>query len=102
VRRAAELTQDVRLHDLRHTYVTRGIASNFSEALVGRAVGHASAATTRRYSHVSVEPVRELVEHVGGEIAAALAGRVGGPPAPPPEKPSGKLRIGPWTLSLVR
>lgn len=102
VRRAAELPQEVRLHDLRHTYVTRGIASNFSEALVGRAVGHASAATTRRYSHVSVEPVRELVEHVGGEIAAALAGRVGRPPEPPPAREMGRLRIGPWKLRISR
>ena len=101
VRRAAGLPQDVRLHDLRHTYVTRGIASNFSEALVGRAVGHASAATTRRYSHVSVEPVRELVEHVGGGIAAAMARRETGP-EPPPEQPMGQVRIGPWTLRSAR
>ncbi|HSS52509.1 MAG TPA: site-specific integrase [Thermoanaerobaculia bacterium] len=75
VRAAAELPLQARLHDLRHHYVTRGVAANFSEALVGKAVGHSSAATTRRYSHVSVEPTRALVEHVGGEIAAALAGK---------------------------
>ena len=70
-----EAAAQARLHDLRHHYVTRGVAANFSEALVGKAVGHSSAATTRRYSHVSVEPTRALVEHVGGEIAAALAGK---------------------------
>jgi integrase len=75
VRAAAKLPPQARLHDLRHHYVTRGVAANFSEALVGKAVGHSSAATTRRYSHVSVEPTRALVEHVGGEIAAALAGK---------------------------
>jgi integrase len=75
VRVAAKLPLQARLHDLRHHYVTRGVAGNFSEALVGKAVGHSSAATTRRYSHVSVEPTRLLVEHVGGEIAAALSGR---------------------------
>ncbi len=75
VRAAAKLPPQARLHDLRHHYVTRGVAANFSEALVGKAVGHSSAATTRRYSHVSVEPTRALVEHVGGEIAAALSGR---------------------------
>lgn len=62
--------------------VTRGLSENFSEALVGRAVGHSSAATTRRYSHVSLEPTRRLLEHIGGEIAAALAGR---PPGALPE-----------------
>jgi integrase len=75
VRATAKLPPEARLHDLRHHYVTRGVAANFSEALVGKAVGHSSAATTRRYSHVSVEPTRALVEHVGGEIAAALSGR---------------------------
>jgi integrase len=74
VRAAAQLPPNARLHDLRHHYVTRGLAANFSEALVGRAVGHASPATTRRYSHVSLEPTRALVEQVGSEIAAALAG----------------------------
>jgi integrase len=75
VRAAAKLPPQARLHDLRHHYVTRGVAANFSEALVGKAVGHTSAATTRRYSHVSVEPTRVLVERVGGEIAAALSGK---------------------------
>jgi integrase len=74
VRKAAHLPPNARLHDLRHHYVTRGLAANFFEVLVGRAVGHASSATTRRYSHVTLEPVRQLVERVGGEIAAALAG----------------------------
>jgi integrase len=74
VRKAADLPPNARLHDLRHHYVTRGLAANFSETLVGKAVGHASSATTRRYSHVTLEPVRQLVERVGGEIAAALAG----------------------------
>lgn len=96
VRAAAGLPANARLHDLRHTYVTRGIAANFSEALVGRAVGHRSPSTTRRYSHVSIEPTRDLVEEVGGAIAAAL-GRSGTRPDPKPAWGSGKVIPGPWS-----
>jgi len=74
VRRRAGL-EHVRIHDARHSYVTRGLAAGYSEALVGKAVGHASAATTRRYSHLSLDPVREVAERVGGDIAASLEGR---------------------------
>lgn len=66
--------ENVRIHDLRHSYVTRGLSAGYSEALVGKAVGHASAATTRRYSHLSLDPVREVAERLGSEIAADLEG----------------------------
>lgn len=73
-RKAAKLPGEARIHDLRHTFVTWGLSANYSEALVGKAVGHASPATTRRYSHLNLDPVREVTERVGGEIAAALRG----------------------------
>ncbi len=69
--------RDLRLHDCRHHFVTRGLSANYSEALVGRAVGHRSAATTRRYSHMSIDPVREVTERMDAEMAAALEGRLG-------------------------
>lgn len=73
-RAAARLPPDARIHDLRHSFVTWGLSANYSEALVGKAVGHSSAATTRRYSHLNLDPVREVSERIGGEIAAALRG----------------------------
>ena len=81
--------------------MTRGIAANFSEALVGRAVGHASPATTRRYTHVSVEPTRALVEHVGGEIAAALSGAAARPEPPTPLVKPPNLNLDPWIVNLA-
>ncbi len=77
VRAAAKLPPHARLHDLRRHYVTRGVAANLSEALVGKAVGHSSVATTRRYSHVSVEPTRDLVEHPALERIGLLGGVYG-------------------------
>ncbi len=74
VRKRAGLPADARLHDLRHSFVTSGLSANYSEALVGKAVGHRSAASTRRYSHIDVDPVREVVERIGGDVAAAMGG----------------------------
>ena len=36
--------------------MTRGLAANFTETIVGRIVGHKSAATTRRYEHLRTDP----------------------------------------------
>jgi integrase len=74
VRKAADLPADARLHDLRHSYVSTGLVANFSEAIVGRAVGHSTTATTRRYSHLSADPVREAVDRIGAHVDSAMAG----------------------------
>lgn len=66
---------EARLHDLRHTFVTRGLAANYSELLVGKIVGHRSAATTRRYEHVRGEPVRKAVEGIGASLTADMEDR---------------------------
>lgn len=69
-----------RIHDLRHSHVTRGLGAGLSETLVARIVGHRSVATTRRYEHVegTADPVRQGAERIGSEIAAALDGRPAG------------------------
>ena len=77
-REYAELPRNARIHDLRHTRVTRGLAANFTYARVGKAVGHASDATTRRYTHLSLTPVRAVTEHIGAEIAAQLRNQSSG------------------------
>lgn len=67
--------EDARLHDLRHTFVTRGLAANFTETMVGKIVGHKSTASTRRYEHLHTDPVREAAERIGAELAADLEAR---------------------------
>ena len=67
--------ENARLHDLRHTFVTRGLAANFTETIVGRIVGHKSAATTRRYEHLRTDPLREAVERIGTDLAGDLERR---------------------------
>lgn len=67
--------ESARLHDLRHTFVTRGLAANFTETMVGKIVGHKSTASTRRYEHLQTDPLREAAERIGTSLAADLEGR---------------------------
>ena len=51
------------------------LAANFTETIVGRIVGHRSAATTRRYEHLRTDPLREAVEQIGTGLAGDLERR---------------------------
>jgi len=71
IRAAAELG-DVRLHDLRHTHASIGAGAGFGLPIVGRLLGHASAATTQRYAHIADDPARRASEAIGAYLAGAL------------------------------
>ncbi len=65
---------DLRLHDLRHSYASVGAASGMGLGIVGKLLGHASPATTARYSHFADDPLRRASESIANTIAAALSG----------------------------
>ncbi len=67
--------EDVRLHDLRHSHASFGAGLGLSLPVIGRILGHASTATTQRYAHLADDPVKQAVDRVAGEIAAALSGK---------------------------
>ncbi|HEV2363978.1 MAG TPA: site-specific integrase [Caulobacteraceae bacterium] len=58
----------VRLHDLRHSFASFAIADGASLFLVGKLLGHASARTTERYSHLSADPLQDAAAMVGRRI----------------------------------
>ena len=72
--RAKAGIEDVRIHDLRHTFASFGAGAGFSLPVIGKSLGHTRASTTERYAHLANDPVRQMVEAVGDEIAAALQG----------------------------
>lgn len=72
IRRAAGL-DDVRLHDLRHTYASHGAAAGMGLTVVGRLLGHADIKTTNRYSHFDADPLRRAANAIGGALNAALS-----------------------------
>jgi integrase len=76
IRRAAKL-DDVRLHDLRHSYASVAASGGQSLVIIGKMLGHSQPATTARYAHLADDPVRAASEAVGRYIASALDGRNG-------------------------
>lgn len=58
----AKLPAEFRLHDLRHRRVTTWLAEGKSPVHVREAVGHASLATTMKYTHLVPEHLRALVD----------------------------------------
>ena len=72
VRRHAEL-DDVRLHDLRHTFASRALALGEGLPMIGDLLGHRMVTTTARYAHLARDSVREATAKVGDDLGARLA-----------------------------
>ncbi len=71
VRTRAGLT-DVRIHDLRHSFASVGVAGGLSLPVLGALLGHRQAMTTARYAHLSADPLRAANEAVGTRLAAMM------------------------------
>ena len=67
---------DVRIHDLRHSYASVGVSGGLSLPIIGKLLGHTQIGTTERYSHLADDPVRAANEAVGRKIDAALKGKI--------------------------
>jgi integrase len=73
VRKLAQL-EDVRLHDLRHSFATVAVNSGDSLFLVGKVLGHKQARTTERYAHSQIDPLKAVADRTADSIAKALRG----------------------------
>ena len=73
IRRRAGLT-GLRLHDLRHTHASFGVANGFGLPIIGKLLGHTQPSTTQRYAHLDNDPLRRASKRIGSVIAAALEG----------------------------
>ena len=76
VRKAAALN-DVRLHDLRHSYASMAAGAGFSLPVIGALLGHATPTATARYSHLAADPLKQATTRIGTLIENAMAGRKG-------------------------
>jgi integrase len=77
IRKAAKL-DDVRIHDLRHSFASVGASSGQSLVVIGKMLGHSQPATTARYAHLADDPVKAASDAVGARIAAAMDGTTSG------------------------
>jgi integrase len=69
---------DVRLHDLRHSFASFAVQSGGSLFLVGKVLGHKQSRTTERYAHLTDEPLLATAELAAQRIAHALGGPIAG------------------------
>lgn len=73
--RAAAGLNDVRLHDLRHTYASHLVSAGEGLAAVGRLLGHTQPQTTARYAHLADDPLRAATDRIGAKFAALAEGK---------------------------
>ena len=70
---------DVRLHDLRHSFASIAVSAGASLPIIGALLGHSDSATTQRYAHLQDDPLKAASDAVGGKILAVM--RLGKPEA---------------------
>ena len=63
---------DVRLHDLRHSYASRALALGESLPMIGKLLGHSQLETTARYAHLARDSVHEAAARIAESIAADI------------------------------
>ena len=76
VRRRAGL-EDVRLHDLRHSFASRALALGESLPVIGKLLGHTQVETTARYAHLTRDSVRDSAARIAASIGADLLTSIG-------------------------
>jgi integrase len=64
--------ENVRIHDLRHTYASNAVSSGMPIQMVGRLLGHTQIQTTMRYAHLADDPVRQAAEENAERLSNSL------------------------------
>ena len=64
--------EDVRLHDLRHTYASYAVMQGTPLPVVARLLGHSQATMTLRYAHTGDRETEAAAERIGGVISGML------------------------------
>ena len=71
IRKRAGL-EDVRIHDLRHSFASRALALGESLTMIGRLLGHTKVQTTARYAHLARDSMQSaaarVTESIGGNL----------------------------------
>ncbi len=71
VRKKAGL-EDVRMHDLRHSYASRALSLGESLPMIGKLLGHGKVQTTARYAHLARDSVKAAAEGVSESLVTDL------------------------------
>ena len=76
IRKRAGL-EDVRIHDLRHTFALQALALGESLTMIGKLLGHTQVQTTARYAHLA----RNSIQNAAARITDSIGDSIGGGPA---------------------
>lgn len=64
--------EDVRIHDLRHTFASVAAMGGMSLPMIGALLGHSQPQTTARYAHLAADPLKDAVEQIGQKISPSF------------------------------
>ena len=70
--RAEAGLDDVRVHDLRHSYASRALAIGESLTVIGRLLGHNKVETTAKYAHLVRDAEKAAAARTGDSIGVQL------------------------------
>lgn len=62
----------LRIHDLRHSFASVGVAGNHGLPILGKLLGHAAVETTAKYAHLADDPLKKAADSIASTIAASL------------------------------
>ncbi len=68
IRARAEL-EDVRIHDLRHSFASGGLLVGEGLPMIGKLLGHTQVQTTARYAHLANDPIKSAANRIASRIA---------------------------------
>jgi integrase len=72
--RAGAGLDDVRLHDLRHSFASGALSLGEGLPMIGKLLGHSQVQTTARYAHLADDPVKAAAGKVSDYVGSAMMG----------------------------
>jgi integrase len=72
VRKSAAL-ENLRIHDLRHSFASAALSEGESLTMIGKLLGHTDIQSTQRYSHLAQDSVQEAANRVSTKISDAIS-----------------------------
>ena len=61
--------EDLRIHDLRHSFASGGLLVGEGLPMIGKLLGHNKVQTTARYAHLANDPVKSAANRIASRIA---------------------------------
>ena len=61
--------ENLRIHDLRHSYASGGLLVGEGLPMIGKLLGHNKVQTTARYAHLANDPVKSAANRIATRIA---------------------------------